>query len=562
MTTIVKGSVLERVSVKDFGAVGDGVTDDTAAVQAAVDYTNSSGNNEIVHFPAGRYLITSQVDIHVGTKLEGDNIDYGGVAGATSFPLQLSDSRGTVIIFNPSTQQSLFKPVLPKGGSSAWSGIGIKGFNIWGNTSLSDYHRTVFGDVSPIVTNSLYAIDFNEVHFSNVENVAISGFVSGIREGDRCQENTFNRVHIERCREAAVIYTASTTGVEPTSSVWNQCIMRTCDLGVDSEAGGSLPNGDSLQIRFLSCYFEDFAKHLAKIPTGAKNWEFKNCYGEGVCQDTTYANRSAFRVGFDGGTPTPSTISVSISGQYAAATASTGIFLDIDDSQGANLFDCHAKRFSTAIQATANTRSNSVILFGFTTLATVTFYSGPLAKIRGYFKRSGIDNASTVVSMETEYVGNPSAITNMLGADIRMGDSGTTIVRPGGDNTCTLGDGARRWSEVFAANGTINTSDERLKDFVAISDTEKRVAGLAKSMLRAFRWKAEGQRGKIHFGVGAQSLASIFEANGLDPMNYSLFSYEKWDSEYDEDGNITLEQGDQWGIRYEELLAFIISAID
>lgn len=42
------------ISVKDFGAVGDGVTDDTAAIQAAID----TGAKEI-HRPDGRYAVTS-----------------------------------------------------------------------------------------------------------------------------------------------------------------------------------------------------------------------------------------------------------------------------------------------------------------------------------------------------------------------------------------------------------------------------------------------------------------------------------------------------------------------
>jgi hypothetical protein len=47
----------EIVSVMDFGATGDGVTDDTAAVNAAINYVLASPNNNSLYFPAGKYII-------------------------------------------------------------------------------------------------------------------------------------------------------------------------------------------------------------------------------------------------------------------------------------------------------------------------------------------------------------------------------------------------------------------------------------------------------------------------------------------------------------------------
>lgn len=52
----VQSKLRDIVSVTDFGAVGDGVTDDTAAINAAITAVNAAGGGT-VYFPAGLYLV-------------------------------------------------------------------------------------------------------------------------------------------------------------------------------------------------------------------------------------------------------------------------------------------------------------------------------------------------------------------------------------------------------------------------------------------------------------------------------------------------------------------------
>ena len=66
-TTTVGEKLRLIVNVKDYGAVGDGVADDTLPVQRAI--TNSDGP---VYFPAGTYSITA-VTLKVGSILIGEN---------------------------------------------------------------------------------------------------------------------------------------------------------------------------------------------------------------------------------------------------------------------------------------------------------------------------------------------------------------------------------------------------------------------------------------------------------------------------------------------------------
>lgn len=70
------------VNVKDFGAVGDGVADDTAAIQAAIDAIDASGGGD-VYFPFGTYLISSGVTLCSKIRIHGGNALIDHSAGTS-----------------------------------------------------------------------------------------------------------------------------------------------------------------------------------------------------------------------------------------------------------------------------------------------------------------------------------------------------------------------------------------------------------------------------------------------------------------------------------------------
>ena len=70
VTVTIQDKLRESVSVKDFGAVGDGVADDTAAVQAAITYVGLAGGD--VLFPPGTYLCFA-LSLASNVRLLGEN---------------------------------------------------------------------------------------------------------------------------------------------------------------------------------------------------------------------------------------------------------------------------------------------------------------------------------------------------------------------------------------------------------------------------------------------------------------------------------------------------------
>jgi hypothetical protein len=144
-----------------------------------------------------------------------------------------------------------------------------------------------------------------------------------------------------------------------------------------------------------------------------------------------------------------------------------------------------------------------------------------------------------------------------------------TWFAPANDNIVSLGLAGQRWTVVYAATGAINTSDANQKqDIESINDAEKATAVAIKGLIKKFKFKdsvkEKGDKARIHFGVIAQEVQAAFTANGLDAENYGLFCSDTWytlDGETVSKGTEGATEVTQLGIRYDELLCFVIAAL-
>lgn len=228
---------------------------------------------------------------------------------------------------------------------------------------------------------------------------------------------------------------------------------------------------------------------------------------------------------------------------------------------------------------------------------TVTFVGGGYAatnsariNMQGGRGDNGNYYGSFIESQRSTSIGN--GVNFFVGA-IQAGASSDTYTRlvgltytgilyPNADNTQSLGTASFRWSTVYAGTGTINTSDAREKQQIRrLTDAERAVAARLKALIRAFKFNdavgAKGEGARIHVGVIAQDVKSAFEAEGLVAEGYAALCLDEWEEQpeiiapvLDDDGNPTGETfvaqeyrpaGNRYGVRYEELLAFIIAAL-
>lgn len=203
------------ISVKDFGAKGDGVTDDKAAIQAALDAALTA--NKTLFIPSGNYLISGQL-INKGVSMLGEGRLYSQFLLATSFPaataiLLIQPNNGAYIDFLELGQFS----IQPTNGGTKYGGTAIL-MNFQQATNLSKLHMhdlyLLPGNDYSFQVNNNMTINFQGVPAnSTIERCyfAEGTKLIGIGDSNMIHENIFRASGGNRC--AVHLYMSDTSGV-------------------------------------------------------------------------------------------------------------------------------------------------------------------------------------------------------------------------------------------------------------------------------------------------------------------------------------------------------------
>ena len=177
----------ERVSVKDFGAIGDGVANDTAAFQSAIDYVTSVGGVLVV--PPGTYLVgelyivgTSGIDLigyrHPHTNQIGSVLIYQGTGrclsiakGDGSFMYRVF-VKNIGIFFAQNAQAGIYGKNLQE--------CTIENVGVWAESKIVQYAFDLDGAGIVNIDNCVSSRCVNGInmHFGTLPNSQASGGVN------------------------------------------------------------------------------------------------------------------------------------------------------------------------------------------------------------------------------------------------------------------------------------------------------------------------------------------------------------------------------------------------
>lgn len=175
----------ETISVKDFGAVGDGVANDTAAIQAAIDSHSVGG---IVMLSTGKYKITATLQLKKSTRLICSSMSAPRVGAAEVCVIDASSITNAAAIRGADN-----------GANSSVENVYVKG-PIYSAATASEYGGAVG------IYAGYFASNFR------LDNVYVTGFTNGIvlEFADRV---ILNNVHATAARTHGIVVKDSTNVV-------------------------------------------------------------------------------------------------------------------------------------------------------------------------------------------------------------------------------------------------------------------------------------------------------------------------------------------------------------
>ena len=253
----------EKFSVKDFGARGDGSTDDRTAIQAAIDAAEAAGGG-VVYFPAGTYIISNFIKVDdTGVMLEGvggylSNIFHGSDASqiaAIGSVIKLTN--GASLSAHP-TNGSDYPIVWFQGRDSSDSGMrwggGMKNIAIWGN-------RVRTGATDP---------DDSGATANNSNGIGL--YLEGVRNA------WFSGVLTAHCANAGI---KTVTGTVAPSKSFGGSWFTDCASHANKEEGLRYVGGDCSFIGFSAGYNGASGMYLVggKTVSACRTWDNK---GDGV----------------------------------------------------------------------------------------------------------------------------------------------------------------------------------------------------------------------------------------------------------------------------------------
>jgi PKD repeat protein len=170
-------------NVVNYGAKGDGVTDDTAAIRAAITAAHTNGGG-IVFFPAAFYLVSQPLSVTNGVELRGI---YGLLNSAVNV--------GSTLVINTGANNTNAPPFITLGDYCGIRGINVQYANqTWSNGVYIPYPYTIqCGGVSNYVWNCVLGNSYQGVDFKGARNGVADGCcMSGLVNAYKFEGGTTN----------------------------------------------------------------------------------------------------------------------------------------------------------------------------------------------------------------------------------------------------------------------------------------------------------------------------------------------------------------------------------